>query len=767
MKKVFMLMLVALAAGFFLPLAAFADGVVVINQPPPQTPAYLTVVYHHVEVTIDDQVAITKIDQVFRNDSDFTLEGTYLFPLPEEASIQRFVMYVDGKPLEGKVLNRDEARSIYESIVRQNRDPALLEYIGHDTFQASIFPIAGHEEKRIQIEYSQVLSMDQGLVEYVYPLSTERFSPQPLQEVAVTVRLHSKEPIKAVYSPSHDVAITREDDYHATIGYEDKDCLPDRDFVLYYTVSSEDFGVNLLTYHPRGEDGFFLLLVAPPVEARDREVVAKDVIFVLDTSGSMEGEKIDQAKKALAFVLDHLNAEDRFAIVPFNSGVSTYARELLPASEHRPALRYVEEIIAGGSTDIDAALQRALDLADTRSGRPQIVLFLTDGLPTVGEQEPGRILENVRRRSSADVRLFPFGVGYDVNSALLDSLSQENHGASAYILPGENLEERVSAFYAKINMPVLANVSLDFGTVVVEQTYPNPLPDLFLGSQLVLVGRYRGEGAATVTLRGVVNGEERSYRYEDLTFPGEDTRRDFLPRLWATRKIGYLLNEIRLHGENKEVVDEIVDLSLRYGIITPYTSFLVDETGRVLTEEGLNESKDAFSAAVPTMAPAAGAGGVSYSQEAQRLGNSDGAYSGQPTTGLRQVGDKAFLLVDGVWTDTTYQKGDPTTQMTFGSDSYFGLLAAHPEWAKYFALGERAIVVLDGVAYEVVAEEVPPITPPPVHPTPYPPPSQAQPFYPGDTPTPSHLPVGWMALVSGGVVGLAVVTGVVLARRHR
>ncbi len=759
MKRFMFLLLAVLLVGLLLPLPAWADGVIIIDPPPPQGPAYLTVVYHHVEVTIEDQVATTRIDQRFRNDNRFAVEGIYIFPLPEEASIERFVMYVDGKPLEGRVLDREEARSIYESIVRKHRDPALLEYIGRNTFQASIFPIAPGEEKRVQIEYRQILPVDQGLVEYVYPLSTERFSPQPLQDVAITVHLTSREPLRAVYSPSHDVSIDRPDDYHTTVGYEARDVLPDRDFVLYYTISPEDVGLSLLTYHPRGEDGFFLLLIAPPVEEETQEVVAKDVIFVLDTSGSMSGEKMEQARSALLFVLDHLNPEDRFAIVDFDSSVSTYAPELRPASERDEARRYVRNLSAGGSTHIEAALRQALDLADRASGRPQVILFLTDGLPTVGEEDPARLLALVRERSHESIRLFTFGVGYDVNSALLDALAAENHGASTYILPGENLEERVSTFYSKISRPVLAGPTLDFGGIAVYDTYPSPLPDLFLGSQVVLAGRYREGGSATITLRGTAGREERTYRYEDLTFPRESTRNDFLPRLWASRKIGYLLSEIRLHGENREVVDEIIELSLRYGIITPYTSFLVDETGRVLTEEGQAESRSAFLRIMPSAAPSVGKGGVDYSLEVQRL--QEGGYSGTEQAGLRQVADKAFLRVNGVWTDTTYRQGTPTTPVTFGSESYFALVNARPEWGKYLAVGERVIVVLDGTAYEVVSQAVPPLTPPAGStPTSYP--SETPETTPGDT-----FPLGWAVAIALGVLGLLSAAGTVLLRRTR
>ncbi|MGC8874410.1 MAG: VIT domain-containing protein [Chloroflexia bacterium] len=761
MKRCWLLAAAALLAALFFSPAARGDGLIIIDPVPPGRPAYLTVVYHHVEVTIEDQVAVTRIDQLFRNDQETTVEGTYIFPLPEEASIQRFAMYVDGKPLEGKVLSREEARAIYESIVRRNRDPALLEYVGRNAFQASIFPIAPHEEKRIQIEYAQLLPAEQGLVEYVYPLNTERFSPQPIEDVAITVRLQSKEPLTAIYSPSHEVKITRDGNHRATIGYEERDALPERDFVLYYAVSAEDVGVNLLTYRTRGEDGFFLLLVAPPADAADRKVVAKDVLLVLDTSGSMDGEKIEQAKAALAFVLSHLNADDRFAVIAFHSAVSTYADRLLPASERAGALQYVEGLAAGGSTDIDGALARALDLADRESTRPQLILFLTDGLPTVGEQDTARILENVRRRASPNIRLFAFGVGYDVNSALLDALAQENHGASTYILPGENLEERVSAFYSKIESPVLTHLELDLD-IPVWDTYPHSLPDLFLGSQLVWVGRYREARSTTLVLRGRVNGEDRIYRYEDLTFPEEDMHRDFIPRLWAMRKIGYLLNEIRLHGENPELIDEIVELSLRYGVITPYTSFLVDETGRVLTERGLEESKQAFGAAIPVLAPEVGADGVTYSLERQRLSESETAYASARPAGLRQVGERTFLQVSGVWTDTTYRQGTPTRKVTFGSDTYFALAARNPQWARYLSLGERVIVVLDGAAYEVVPEDVPPV-PLPADPTPTAGPS------PSITPGPSavrELPGGVAVLLLAGVAGLAVGAGLLIGRRR-
>jgi Ca-activated chloride channel family protein len=685
-----------------------ADGVVIV-EPPPGVSATeapnLVVEYHRVSVDITDQVATTEVDQVFLNDTLYDLEGIYIFPLPEEAAISEFAMYVDGERWDGEILPRDEARAIYEDIVRQRLDPALLEYVGRDTFKASIFPIEPGDDRRVELAYTQVLENDGGLVKYVYPLDTERFSARPLEEVVISVRVESAQPIRAIYSPSHDVAIDRIDEHTVKVSFEDSDVLPDRDFELYYTVSDDDFGLNLLSYRGRGEDGFFLLLVAPKVEVKEMDVVAKDVIFVLDTSGSMEGEKIDQAKDALEYILDNLNPEDRFNIVAFSTTVRLYERELEPATRADEAWRFIDDLRAVGGTNIDLALAEALAMADGE--RPQIVIFLTDGLPTEGVTDVDRIIANVDRQVSANVRIFAFGVGDDVNAFLLDTVSQDNRGASSYVRPHESIEEEVSGFYAKVSMPLLADIELDFGDLRVEDTYPYPLPDLFAGTQLVVVGRYREGGRTDVILRGQVNGEEQEFVYENMRFADRGGE-EFIPRLWATRKIGYLLNEIRLHGEGRELIDEIVDLSVRYGIMTPYTSFLVEEEQDIFTHEGREEAAQemwAESTAVP--APAAGAEAVQDAENREALRSTDKAQdSGEQ---IKYVRDKVFVLRDDVWTDTTHDGTTETVKVGFGSGDYFELAASRPEWGHYLSVGQNVIVVLDGTAYQVTEGDFQPI----------------------------------------------------------
>lgn len=708
-------LLFALLATLLLPLVTVADGVIVAPPPgcdpacpsPAPVGAQLDVTSHHVGVTVVDQIATTKVDQVFHNPNTWTAEGTYIFPIPNGATISNFTMTVDGRPVEAKMLNAEQARRIYDDTVRQMRDPALLAYSGQGAIQVSVFPIPPGADRHVHIQYEEVLTAENGLVRYRYPLDTERFSAKPLHDVSVRVSVRSRTPIRAIYSSSHQIAVDRPNDTSFTAGWEATEFAPATDFDLYYSLADQQIGANLIsTYDPATKQGHFLFLAAPGIDTGDAQTVAKDVIVVLDTSGSMEGEKLAQAKAALTYVLGHLNAGDRFNIVEFSTGARTYDRALLPATRASDAIPWVDGLNARGSTDINLALLDAMAMADP--ARPTYVLFLTDGLPTEGETEPAKILANVAQAAPANVRLFTFGVGDDVDTFLLDSLVEAHHGRATYVRPGQSVEEIVSAFYAGITTPVLANVNLEISGTTTSDIYPQPLPDLFAGGQMVVAGRYPVGGPVTVTLSGDVNGTRQTFTYQNLslaTAPQGDAA-GFVPRLWATRRVGYLLTQIRLHGENKEWIEEIVDLSVRYGIVTPYTSYLVTDED-ILTKEGRSDvaqtTYDQMRAA-PTQ-PASGAKAV---DAAEASGNMAGASAPQAPAAdyadqVRIVGSRAFVLRDGVWTETTYDPSTmTTTKVRFGSDEYFALAASHPDLADAFALSPRVIAISDGQAYEAV-----------------------------------------------------------------
>lgn len=721
MWKYILLMIIAISSGLMSP--AGADGIIIVDPPPGvdvRLDQSLAIKYHHVDIQIKDQVATTRVDQVFVNDNPWTAEGTYIFPLPEGAAVSDFVMWVDGKAVHGEILEADEARTIYDDVVRRMKDPALLEYVGRKALKASVFPIPPGEERKIELEYSQILPVENGLVHYIYPLSTERFSSRPLEDLVVRAQIESREPLKAVYSSRHEVSIDREDDYHALLGLEQSDVLPDRDFELFYTISSEKIGLNLLSFKEEGQDGFFLLLAAPDVKVNEEEIVVKDIILVLDTSGSMQGEKMDQAKEAARYVLNHLNPLDRFAIVSFATTTRSFSPSLEPAAQADKGKDFLDRLEAMGSTDINRAMIEAVGLAE--EVRPTTLIFLTDGLPTEGVTVTGAILDNVAREAPDNVRIFSFGVGDDVDTDLLDQISMDHGGASTYVRPGEEIDEEVSAFYRKVKIPVLSDLSLDWGDIIVDQVYPQRIPDLFAGSQLIMLGRYREGGPAKITLKGMVNQEERSYTYEDLSFRKEGGD-DFIPRLWATRAVGYYLTQIRLYGEKQEWIDSIVSLSTRYGIITPYTSFLVQEKdifsdkGR---EEVISDFKEEMAAAAAE--PAFGEAAVEKAVYQKSLSAAPvGAavpVNMSISTGidgtskmvrvsevLKNVGSKTFLLKNDTWIDTTFDRSMKTKKVAFLGEEYFDLISQVPVLGSYFALGERVIVVHGGQAYETVAED--------------------------------------------------------------
>jgi len=547
--------------------------------PPAPVWAPLEVTYNKAETKIKDQIAVTSVDQEFYNPNPRQLEGTFLFPVPKGAQVNKFTMEINGKQVQAELLAADKARGIYEDIVRKLKDPALLEYAGRDLFKVRIFPIEANSKKRITLSYSQVLKADGGLIGYVLPLNTEKFSAKPLKNVSVKVELETKRPLKSIYSPSHKVEVKRHGANKATVGYEGSDVKPDTDFQLFYTMDEADIGISLLTHKTAGEEGYFILLATPGAESRNTRVIAKDVAFVLDTSGSMAGAKLEQAKKALLFCVENLNDGDRFEVMRFATEVEPLFDKLTEASkENRSRARgFIEKLQPIGGTAIDDALRKAVAMRPQNGDRPFVVIFLTDGRPTVGTTDESQIVEHVMKSNKANTRIFCFGIGTDVNTHLLDKITEETKAFSQYVLPEEDIEIKVSNFFTKIKEPVLANPRIHFPeSVRVTKMYPSPLPDLFKGEQLVVVGRYAGKGEGAVQIEGDVSGETRKFA-DDIQFADEASDHEFIPRLWAARRVGYLLDEIRLRGESKELKDEVTELARRYGIVTPYTAYLILE----------------------------------------------------------------------------------------------------------------------------------------------------------------------------------------------
>ena len=721
--------------------------------PPPRPHPFapLDVNYVKVHTRITDQVAVTSVDQEFYNPNPARLEGTFVFPIPKGAHIDKFTMEIDGKQVEAELLPADKARRIYEDIVRKLRDPALLEYAGRDVFKVRIFPIEPNSKKRITLSYTELLKADGGLVSYVLPLNTEKFSAKPIRNVSVKVDLESKRPLKSIYSPSHSVEVKRNGPDRATAGYEATDVQPDTDFALYFAPEKDEIGVNLLTYCKSDEDGYFLLLASPGVDVKEKQVVMKDIAFVLDTSGSMAGKKLDQAKKALQFCVENLNDGDRFEIIRFSTEVEPLFDKLVKATEQNRAKAddFIKDLKPMGGTAIDDALRKALALRPGGEDRPFMVIFLTDGRPTIGTTEEDQIVANVKKENDGRTRVFCFGIGTDVNTHLLDRITEDTRASSQYVLPEEDLEVKVSNFFSKIKEPVLANPTLKFtGGIRVTKLYPSPLPDLFKGEQLVLVGRYSGKSDAAVIVEGAVNGAARKFTYE-VSFPEEASANEFIPRLWATRRVGYLLDEIRLHGENAELRDEVTELARQYSIVTPYTAYLIleDEAQRnvpvaVRSLQGFDgdggarreaaQAWDQFKEeragdravagarygmafkSANAAAPASAAGALEARRALGLAAGSGGAPAASPADQSKErlvqysqqtqfVAGKSFFQNDQQWIDSTVQKhpNAKRVRIQFGSVEYFDLIAKNPKALPWLAVGQNVQFVLDNTVYDI------------------------------------------------------------------
>jgi Ca-activated chloride channel family protein len=680
-----------------------------------------------IDTKISSQVATTHVEQVFRNDTGATLEGTYLFPIPESASIAEFAIWDGDRRLVGEVRTREEARRIYDEIVRRQRDPGLLEYAGKDLFQASIFPILPHSDKKLEITYTQVVHAEGGTVSYRYPLGTGRQIAQ-IGSVAGRVEVESKEPLRNVYSPTHAIDVKRNSDRRSLVSFESESGKEPQDFQLFYTISREDFGLTLLTHREPGKQGYFLLMISPKDEWTDQEYTAKDVVFVVDTSGSMAEEgKMEKARAALLYGVRILRPQDRFNIISFAGEEHLMEARLIAADEKGRARG--EEFVKGlkpvGGTNINQSLLASLrQFSEADRERPKMLVFMTDGLPTVDETNVPRIVDNVRKATIPGVRLFTFGVGYDVNTALLDKLASENGGVADYVEPKEDLEVKVSNFFSKVNYPVFTDLQLDMGGAQTDLIYPRGIPDVFRGSQVTLIGRYSNEAdlkSVQLKLSGKSGAATRSYTYGNLSFPLRTESNDYLPRLWATRRVGWLMEQVRSNGEQKELRDEIVDLGTRYGIVTPYTSYLALEEAEVSRRSsnfmvtpgvasggfGRADAPSNARPAKPMDQVVTGAAAVQQSkvareqQERVYLKDED-----TRTDAVKRVAGKTFYLIEGVWTDSEFKAESrlPETVLVFGSDEYFALLKQNPKLGSYFSLGERVVVVLDGRVYRVSAK---------------------------------------------------------------
>lgn len=677
-----------------------------------------------VTVTVEGGVATVEVDEWFLNSGSRVAEGHYLYPLPAGAALSGTSLYQGETELRGEVMDADEARAIYEEIVRRRADPALIEYLGEGLFRARVFPIEPGQRRRVTLRYMQILEPAGESLHFRTPGALRpTMAVRPGAEsggitganapVDLTMVVTPASAYLDPFSPSHALDIDRRgESLHIDVAEAEGRVS------VFLPRSGDLVGLSVLPHRPAGEDGFVLLSLTPPATTDQAE--PRDLVVVVDVSGSMAGRKIEQARSAVRGLLDGLGPDDRFRLVSFSSGVhrlDTEWRATDPRSLEE-AQEWVAQLRADGGTNIDGALEAAFEVDPGRERLP-VVVFLTDGLPTAGEQDPDRITAEAEGRRGR-YRVFAFGVGNDVNTRLLDRLSEATRGTTQYVEPGEDVERALSLLAARISHPVFTDIRIVESPVAISEWYPVHIPDVFAGETLTLLARYRGQGEGRVVVEGRRGGQVRTV-VTSAIFPRVQPGNSGLPRLWAARKVGHLTRQLWTEGETEELVDEIRSTALRYGLPSPFTSILVQEPDALVADAaspmGVRPATvrrgGAPGASSMAAAPrqATGAVAVQAAKESRRFRDAERIdeleelmenASGPASANQRVVAGRVFRLQDGVWTDAELDSAAPTLKVRRFGTAWFELVRLLPELESALRMDR---VALSGEGLTLVVDD--------------------------------------------------------------
>ena len=639
---------------------------------------------YQINVEIKNQLSRTKIEQVFVNPNDFEVDGVYIFPLADDALISTIALSMDDEDIKGEILTAARARRAYEESALYTENKPILKYIGTRAYSAYVGKIPANGERRIQFVYSQMPLVGSVLARYTHPLSLAKATQAYIEYFRININIKSDLDIQWLCLPSHEIVV----DDKWWIDYAETDLDPDRDFVFEYTVSDPNFGIGLITHRENAnEDGYFMLFISPRYEEQIPDIVAKDFTFVLDRSENMAGEKIRRAKEALRHCIHNLTNRDRFNILAFNSDIISlntmdngeeFSHELgnltpdvfgefLDVRHNRKeALTFIEGIEGRGWTNIGNAMLTALS-AKSDPNRPWVVVLLTDGCLTNSVANASRILKNIAEANAEQARIFVFGIGDRHNVDFLDRLAVDNGGIYHHLEPYGDIKETVSLLFKKVNDPGLANIEIDYGDIVTEYVYPQEPPDLFSHEQLTLVGRYKGNGHTRLEIRGHINGETLDF-IKDVHFNESQSRYNFLPRLWAERKVNTLMEEtVQNLRSRSESYKEIIQLMNAYGIPRTFQR-------------------------------------PSAKSERERI--SLHRWYQWCLKNVKYLGRKTFYQHEHIWVDGEYDGVSETKKIVIGGTEYHELIDSAPSLKHYLKLHKEMILCHKGVSYQIVPDEV-------------------------------------------------------------
>ena len=666
----------------------------------------------HVRADLVDRVLRYEVTETFVNRGSGLGEADYIFPLPKGAAFEDLKLSINGELVAGETMSADRARGIYEEIVRRQRDPALVEWMGHGMLRARIFPIAPGEEKKVVVRFQMVAEREGDALRVDYfqgkansaLLATEvTRSRSPSGSFTLTYPAAST--YGTAYSPTHSVSASQRGNRREVRVRGNASEIT----ILIPVRGTSEPAISVLSYAPRNEDGFALITLSPPAIAP--RPTARDVTLVLDVSGSMSGVKIRQARDAGKQVLGTLSSSDRFRLIDFSTDVRTFREDFVRATPQNiaEATRYLESLRAVGSTNISGALDIALE-GSVPSGRLGLVLFVTDGEPTVGERNAEAIASRVARLRR-NRRIFSFGVGADLNAALIERLALEGQGTAHFVRPEESVERAVSLVAERLSTPVITDLRVSVNGVRLSKRHPPAASDVFAGQDFVMLARYSGSGEGVIRFEGNTASGPISWT-KRVAFARDSRENSFIARLWATQRVGFLSAEKRNNGGSREIDDEIRELGERYSIPTEFTSYLVlepgmevgDFTGRGMRRDAVAATGSAANAPAP--APVAmkqqvfeSARASAEQRAATSLADADGSLS--KSADIRRVGSRTFQLRGGKWVDMARRDSTQVVKVRAFSEAYFKLIDAIPELRDVFAIGDKVIVAGKGIAIEI------------------------------------------------------------------
>jgi Ca-activated chloride channel homolog len=561
-----------------------------------------------VKAEVSGQLARVTVTQEFHNPFQEKIEAVYVFPLPQSAAVDDMTMTVGDRTIKGKINRREEAQAIYEAAREAGHTASLLDQERPNIFTQSVANIAPGAEVKITISYIEYLKYEDGKYEFVFPMvvapryipgrptgkrgggwapdtskvpDASRITPRVAHQgaraghdISIEVKLDAGVPIDELKSTLHQIDVTRPDDHRAVVRLKDQATIPNKDFILKFDVAGKKISDAVMT-HRGAQGGFFTLILQPPERVTAADVNPKELVFVLDTSGSMEGFPIEKAKETMKLALDNLYPDDTFNLITFSGDTHVLFPQPVHATRENllKAQRFLASRQGSGGTEMMDAIRAALDSSDEQD-HVRIVCFMTDG--EVGNDM--EIISEVQKHPNA--RVFAFGIGSSPNRFLLDKMAEHGRGEVEYVSLEDDGSAAARRFHERIRNPLLTDIEIDWAGLPVADVYPKRLPDLFSAKPLILTGRYTSAARGVIRLRGNLAGQ--NYVKEiPVEFPESQPEHDALATLWARTRIDDLMSQdyagIQNNDPQPDVREAVTQLGLEYRLITQFTSFVAVE----------------------------------------------------------------------------------------------------------------------------------------------------------------------------------------------